>query len=199
MGAPSPLLRSGTLSQRAHRSAEGRAGRGGSALHAPSSPCTDPTGKNWENAPPPGKINPDRVRKEAQGDGGKSFTFNWTFCCSRWTSGCLLCRGCSAVPCFHHTRGAAGSPLVFWDPQCPGAGLENRLPWKDGHCSTAGLALLPVPFLRDFPFPPCWNNVGAVLDLAVTGFKPEPCSATPCSPLTPLELVSQRFQHKIWV
>lgn len=69
MGAPSPLLRSWMLSQ--HRNAEGRAGRGGSVSHAPSSPCTDPTGKIWENAPPPGKINPDPVTKEAQGDGGK--------------------------------------------------------------------------------------------------------------------------------
>lgn len=121
---------------------------------------------------------------------GESFTFNWTFCCSRWTSGCLLCRGCAAVPWFHHTPGAAGSSLVFWDPQCPGAGLENQVPCKGGHCSTAGLALLLVPFQRDFPFPPCWNNMGAVLDLAMTVFQPETPSACHCSPLTPLELVS---------
>lgn len=187
MGAPSPLLRSWMLSQ--HRNAEGRAGRGGSASHAPSSPCTDPTGKIWENAPPPGKINPDPVTKEAQGDGGK-FHIQLDILLLEVDLRCLLCRGCSAVPWFHHTPGAAGSPLVFRDPQCPGAGLENQLPWKGGHCSTAGLALLLVPFQRDFPFPPCWNNMGAVLDLAMTVFQPETPSATHCSPLTPLELVS---------
>lgn len=144
MGAPSPLLRSGTLSQRGHRSAEGRAGRGGSALHAPSSPCTDPTGKNWENAPPPGKINPDRVRKEAQGDGGK-VSHSTGHSAARGgpqdvscAGAALLCPGFTThleLPAPHRYFGILSAPELGWRIGSSGRmGTALRLAWLFSLC-----------------------------------------------------------------
>lgn len=132
-------------------------------------------GKNPENAAPRGgKINPDPVRKAAQGDGGKA-SHSMDILKVELGMSPVLCSGpCCELP----------APRCFLGSQRPGAGLRmapldcgTALGWPGSHpCAP------PEGF--SLPFPPC-GTTREQLDLTVTKFQPEPPSAAPGPPDPP--------------
>lgn len=161
MGAPSSVLRSWALSQHGHGSAAGRR-EGCERLYMHRAPHAQAK---------PGKNNPDPVRKEARGVGVKLHIQLGTRLL-RVELGVSPGRGLLCALVSPHR-----APCCFLGSSMPGAGLENQL------LGQACLFSIPQGFF--FPLPSLPNNSGAVLDLAMTGFQPEP----PVLTLTPLELL----------